>query len=155
MTSSTPPSGEVVNTPITQVQVDFSGAFDKTSIEASDLSLNGTAADGYQILDSDSILFEFNTSPIANQGLQTMSMRAGAILRESENRPLRAWTDTFYHDAQFDSGTLNDWSIFLSEAQDTGRRIIDRYLHNQKHGTHRLRTCRFRRVHRGRFVHGG
>ena len=96
---SRPAAGEIVTSLITQIEVDFSSPYDPASVQASDLTVNGIAATGFDLVDADSIRFRFSASPVSAQGPQTMSIAEGAIERTPGHGPLHAWTGVFHSDA--------------------------------------------------------
>lgn len=97
--SVTPGVGQVVNTPPVDFTVDLSSPYDPTSVVASDFTVNSVPASKVTLVDADTLLFHFNTSPVTAQGTQTMGIPAGAILRLSDLNPITAWNGSFRYDA--------------------------------------------------------
>ncbi len=96
--STTPAHDDLVSAPPTDVTLHFSDAIDPTSVQAGDLLVNAIAADSFNLDDSDSVTFHFNSSPVAVEGLQTMSLAADSILRQSDGDGVAAMTRTFFYD---------------------------------------------------------
>src|SRR5262249_55096410 len=68
--------------------------------DPNDFTVNGTPADMSSISgDLLSITFTFNTSPVVNQGAQTMHIPAGAFNQLSNNDPVLEFQCTFRYDA--------------------------------------------------------
>lgn len=97
--SITPAEGSSVATPITDLSVHFSQAIDPDSVDASDLSINGLAADSFSIDDDQTVTFHFATSPISTEGPQTVAVAAGSVLRASDGDAIDAYEATIYYDA--------------------------------------------------------
>jgi ELWxxDGT repeat protein len=95
---STPAGGEVVTARPTDFVINFSDPYLQSSVAAGDLLVNGIAADSVT-LETYSVTFHYNTSPVTAQGTQTMSVAAGTILRASDNGGNRAWNASFRYDA--------------------------------------------------------
>jgi len=105
---STPGSGSVVAAPATDFAIDFSAAYLSSSVQVEDLVVNGRAADSLTLTDADTVTFHYATSPVTDQGLQTMSIAAGAILRASDDGPIEAWSASFRYDAHVMGVTSTD-----------------------------------------------
>ncbi len=95
---SSPADGEIVTTPPTSFVIDFSAEYNPGTVDAGDLTVNGIAADSFLETDTDTITFQFATSPVTSQGLQTMSIASGAI-EGTGGSPLAAFSATFRYDA--------------------------------------------------------
>jgi fibronectin-binding autotransporter adhesin len=98
VTASTPASGAVLTTPPLTFSVTFNLPFDPASISNSSMLVNGVAASSFNY-SGNTINFTYATSPVTQQGLQTMSMAAGAILQQSSETPMTAFSSTFRYDA--------------------------------------------------------
>jgi subtilisin family serine protease/subtilisin-like proprotein convertase family protein len=96
---TTPAPGASVLTPPTEFEVSFTHAFDPATIDASDLEINGIAADSVAIVDGDTVSFAYATSPVAAEGPQTIVIVQGAVTRLSDADPVREWQSVFYYDA--------------------------------------------------------
>jgi protocatechuate 3,4-dioxygenase beta subunit/methionine-rich copper-binding protein CopC len=79
--SSTPAAGSVVTTtPPTTFSLTFTEPIDPSSITASDFKVNGVPADSASIsADGLTITYTYNTSPVTQQGDETMSLPEGAV----------------------------------------------------------------------------
>jgi len=96
--SSTPASGSVVTTRPADFVINFSDPYLSSSIDAGDLTVNGVAADTFTPTDLDTVTFHYSTSPVTTQGLQNMSIAAGAVLRASDHGANVAWNTSFRYD---------------------------------------------------------
>ncbi len=99
VTGTTPASGAIVTTPPTTFVVDFSDPYDSASVQPGDLTVNGIPATGRTFTDLDTVTFTFGVSPVTSQGLQTMTIAAGAITRDSDNDGVDAFSASFRYDA--------------------------------------------------------
>ncbi|MBL8829008.1 MAG: S8 family serine peptidase, partial [Planctomycetaceae bacterium] len=97
--SSTPAAGSVISTQPTSFTLNFNQAYVPSSVQASDFQVNGIPASSFVLTDLDTITFQFGTSPVSADGLQTMTMSEGAILRLSDNSDSRAYSETFRYDS--------------------------------------------------------
>ena len=78
-TVTSPTCGIIVVVPPTDFQINLSGPVDPTSVQASDLTVNGTPADSFVLLNGNTtITFHFNTSPVVGAD-NTMYIPAGAF----------------------------------------------------------------------------
>ncbi len=96
--TTTPATGSVVSTPPTDFVVQFSDPYTASSIQASDLTVNSIAANSFTLTNSTTVTFHFNTSPVVNQGVQTIALAAGAVTRQSDGKSLDAYSTTFRYD---------------------------------------------------------
>jgi hypothetical protein len=96
--SSTPANGSTVSTAPTDFTIALANAYDPNSVQASDLAVNGIAADSFTLTNSTTITFHYNSSPVTTQGLQTMSIAAGAITRQTDGSPVAAFSASFRYD---------------------------------------------------------
>jgi ELWxxDGT repeat protein len=99
VSGSTPADGATLATPPTDFSISFSEAYLTSSIAAGDLLVNGIAASSFTLTGAQSVTFHYNTSPVTSQGMQTMSLAADAVIRQSDNTGNRAWNATFRYDA--------------------------------------------------------
>ncbi|MFI5377923.1 MAG: S8 family serine peptidase [Tepidisphaerales bacterium] len=97
--SATPGNGQVVTSPPTDFTVHFSHPVAAATLDAGDLTVNGIPADSVSSPDSRTAVFHFNTSPVVNQGLQTVAMAAGAVERQGDAAVVQALATTFRYDA--------------------------------------------------------
>jgi methionine-rich copper-binding protein CopC len=93
-----PAAGSAVATAPTDFAITFSSPYATSGIVASDLTVNGVAADSFALTSTTTITFHFNTSPVTTQGLQNMSIAAGTLTRQADNSPLTAFSGTFRYD---------------------------------------------------------
>ncbi len=96
-TSTTPACNSTINTQPVDFIVNLSDPALPSSVQASDFTVNGTPANSftYSGPPSTQITFHFNSSPVVTQGLQTMHIPAGAILRNSDSMPIFEFNCTF------------------------------------------------------------
>ncbi|MEI8196558.1 MAG: hypothetical protein WCI73_11665, partial [Phycisphaerae bacterium] len=98
---SNPAGRAVVTTPPTSFTITFSYAIDPASLQAGDLTVNGGAADGVS-LSTDGLVatFTYASSPVTAQGLQTMTMAAGAVTKLGDpTTTLASFSSSFRYDA--------------------------------------------------------
>ncbi|MCC9609444.1 S8 family serine peptidase [Blastopirellula sp. JC732] len=123
--------GESIDSPITDFTIDFSSAFDPSTVAASDFLVNGQAADSLTIVDGNTVTFHFSQSPITTQGAQRMELLAGSVERNGDGLSLSTFVREFFYDAApltvtdtniTDGATLSDIPKYLqltfSEAID-------------------------------------
>src|SRR5262245_45762318 len=97
--SSVPAAGQVVTVAPTDFVIQLAGAVDPATVQPSDLSVNGVGATSFSINGTgDTITFHYITSPATTQGLQSMSIPAGAMTRLADSSPLTAFFATFRYD---------------------------------------------------------
>src|SRR5262249_19770252 len=96
--SSTPAAGDIIATPPNDFVIHFSDAYDPTTVDATDLTVNGIAADSVAQTDASTLTFHFDVSPVTTEGLQTMSMAADAVTRLSDGDPLQPFSANFRFD---------------------------------------------------------
>ena len=94
---SNPSAGSVVTTPPTAIAVEFSVPYDPASIDAGDLTVNGIPANGFTLVDAQTVSFEFASSPVTVEGAQTMQIAEGAIDNSMSGGALSEWQATFYY----------------------------------------------------------
>jgi hypothetical protein len=100
VTNADPACGSVVDTQPTDFIINLSDPVDPATVQASDFTVNGTPADNFSLSNLNStITFHFNTSPVQNQGEQTMHIPAGAFNQASNNDPVLEFQCTFRYDA--------------------------------------------------------
>ena len=96
--SSNPAAGSVASSPPTNFTITFASQYTPSTIAANDLTVNGVAADSFTLINSTTVTFHYNTSPVSQQGLQIMSIAAGAITWQSDGAPLAAFNASFRYD---------------------------------------------------------
>ena len=85
VTTTDPTCNSVINTQPTQFDVNLSDAVNESSVQPSDFTVNGIAANSVSFSNGDlTITFTFNTSPVTTQGVQTMHIPADAFTRQSD-----------------------------------------------------------------------
>ncbi len=79
---SDPAQGQVVTTtPPTTFSLTFNEPIVPSSVEAADFTVNGTPADGdYLSPDDTTIYYTFTSSPVINQGVETMELPADSVI---------------------------------------------------------------------------
>ena len=98
--SSTVPSVfAVVNAPLTSFTVNLSEDYLPSSIDATDFTVNSLPASAFSLIDADTVEFTFAASPLSTQGLQSMSIAAGAILSLAESSASLQFNGSFRWDA--------------------------------------------------------
>jgi hypothetical protein len=109
VTTTVPAVGSVISTQPTSFTVNVTDPVNSASLQAGDFTVNGVPADSFAYTaGTTSIVFSFNSTPVAAQGLQTMSVAAGAFTRDPDGDPVLSFTGTFRYDAlllQVDSTT--------------------------------------------------
>lgn len=95
----TPAEGSVVTSLATDFELQFSEPIDTSGVSAAALLVNGIAADSVSIVDSETLIFHFLSSPITSEGVQQMTMAAGAVVTLADGSPLNAFSGTFRYDA--------------------------------------------------------
>jgi hypothetical protein len=101
VTTTIPAVASVISNQPTAFTVNISEPADPASLQASDFSVNGTPASSVAYTPgSTTIVFNFGTSPVTTQGLQTMSVPAGAFTSAAAGDPVAAFTGTFRYDVQ-------------------------------------------------------
>src|SRR5262249_40872868 len=97
--SSNPAAGQVVGTTPNDFTIHWSDAVDPATVNPSDLTVNGIAADSDSVSgDGKTTVFHYTVSPVTTQGPQSMHIAAGAILRLSDGNANEAFDATFYYD---------------------------------------------------------
>src|SRR5262249_18777988 len=100
VTSSVPAHGDIITTRPTSFVLNFSDAVRPSTVDASALRVNGIAANSFTLSSGNrQVTFSYTVSPVTAEGVQTMTMDAGAILRASDGSPVRAFTATFRYTA--------------------------------------------------------
>ncbi len=153
--ASTPANGSVVvGTPPTDFSLTFSGAYTPNSIAASDLKVNGIAANSFTLTSSTTVKFHYNSTPVTTQGLQSMTVAAGLISSATGDPRNLAFSASFRYDAvvitidsttpangsittlpftsltahfneAFDPATIGNANLTLSQGSITGFSIVD------------------------------
>jgi hypothetical protein len=99
VTTTIPAVASVISTQPTTFTVNISEPANPASLQAGDFTVNGTPASSFAYTPgSTTILFTFGASPVTTQGLQTMSIAAGAFTSAAAGDPVAAFTGTFRFD---------------------------------------------------------
>src|SRR6266550_1138451 len=109
VTTTTPACNAIINTQPVDFIINLSDPVDPTTVQATDFTVNGTAANSFVLSNGNAtITFHFNSSPVTTPGPQTMHIAAGAFNRASDNQPNFAFDCTFCFDtAQLQVTTTN------------------------------------------------
>ncbi len=97
---STPARDAVVATPPFTYAITFASPVDPTSLQADDLRVNTTPADDVTLsADGKTATFMYDVTPVADEGLQSMSIAAGAVTKLGDPAVgLEPFTVTFRYD---------------------------------------------------------
>src|SRR5262247_3415238 len=99
VTTTVPAVASVISTQPTTFTVNISEPVDPASLQASDFAVNGISASDFAYTPgSTTIVFTFDASPVTTEGLQTMSVPAGAFIGAVTGNPVAAFTGTFRYD---------------------------------------------------------
>ncbi len=99
VTGIEPACNSVVATQPTDFTVNVSDPVDPNTLQPGDFTVNGTPADTVSYTpNTTTMVFHFNTSPLINQGLQTMHIPQDAIERASDDSPVFEFQCTFRYD---------------------------------------------------------
>jgi immune inhibitor InhA-like protein len=99
VTTTVPAVGSVISNQPTTFTVNITEPANPASLQAGDFSVNGISASSVDYTPgSTSILFTFGSSPVTTEGLQTMSIPAGAFTSAAAGDPVAAFTGTFRFD---------------------------------------------------------
>src|SRR5438132_1272006 len=100
VTTTTPACNSVIFTQPTDFIVNLSDPALPSSVQATDFTVNNIPANSFTLSNSNqTITFHYTSTPVTTQGLQTMHIPAGAILRNSDSMPIFEFTCTFRYDA--------------------------------------------------------
>lgn len=97
-TSIVPLPNEIVDTALTSFTIDFSDPINTSSVNATDLVVNSIAADGFSIIDPDTVEFTFTTSPVTVEGAQSMLMPANSVTQASNGDGVSELSVKFFYD---------------------------------------------------------
>ena len=99
VTTTVPAVASVISNQPTTFTVNISEPADPASLQAGDFSVNGISASSVDYTPgSTTIFFTFGSSPVTTEGLQTMSVPAGAFTSAAAGDPVAAFTGTFRFD---------------------------------------------------------
>ncbi|MGI9458228.1 MAG: lamin tail domain-containing protein, partial [Aeoliella sp.] len=91
--ASDPPNGAALTSLPTTYTVDFNIPYDMTTVDADDLTIDGTAATAVQIIDA--LTLEFTLPPGSGAQQHTVAIAAGAITSSVDSLPLESFDATF------------------------------------------------------------
>ena len=118
-----PAVGSVVSTQPTDFVVDVREAVQPATLQASDFTVNGIAANTVDYTPGTTTMtFHFTTTPVTTQGAQTMHIAQGAFLSDPAGDPVHEFNGTFYYDVsllQVDSSVPPVGSTFSPPAPGT------------------------------------
>ncbi|HET9218893.1 MAG TPA: PKD domain-containing protein, partial [Terriglobia bacterium] len=99
--STSPAVGSVVVSPSVPLDyvVNFSDPIQAATVNADDFRVDGIAANSFVINSATQVTFRFLTAPFLSQGVHTMTMAAGVILRDPDGDGLGAFSGNFRYDA--------------------------------------------------------
>jgi subtilisin family serine protease len=98
LTLQTPAAGTVQGTAPTSFTLKADADVAPTSVQATDLTVNGIAADSVTLVDAQTLRFDFNASPATTVGLQQVTVAAGVITRAADTQANVGLSATFYYD---------------------------------------------------------
>ncbi|MBO0797247.1 MAG: hypothetical protein J2P31_00335, partial [Blastocatellia bacterium] len=99
VTTTVPTVASVISTQPKTFTVNISEPADPASLQASDFAVNGTPASNFAYTPgSTTIVFTFAASPVTTEGLQTMSIAAGAFTGAAAGDPVAEFNGTFRYD---------------------------------------------------------
>ena len=99
VTGADPACGSVVTTQPTEFVINLSDAVNEGTVDPSDFTVNGIPADSDSFSNGDlTITFTFNSTPVVNQGEQTMHIPQDAFTRQSDNQGVFEFSCTFRYD---------------------------------------------------------
>ncbi|CAN5513801.1 hypothetical protein BH20VER1_BH20VER1_03670 [soil metagenome] len=95
-----PAVGSVVFAPRTAFTVNVSQPVDATTLQGSDFAVNGLPANSVAYTPGTTTMtFNYTTSPMSMQGVQTMHIAAGAFLSAPKGNQVQEFSGTFRYDA--------------------------------------------------------
>src|SRR5204863_655820 len=98
-TSTDPACGSVITTQPTDFVVNLSDAVNEGTVDPGDFTVNGTPANSVTFQNGDlTITLHFDSSPVVNQGEQTMHIPQDAFTRQSDNQGVFEFNCTFRYD---------------------------------------------------------
>lgn len=109
-----PEPNVIVDTAPTTFTLDFSEPINVGSVQASDLAVNSIAADGFTLIDSDTVEFSYSSSPVTVEGVQAIELAANSVTQASNGDGVSALSVQFFFDPtplQVDAVTPLDGGI--------------------------------------------
>jgi hypothetical protein len=99
VTTTVPAVASVISNQPTTFTVNTSEPVEAATLQASDFAVNGISASNFEYTPgSTTIVFTFDASPVTIEGLQTMSIAAGAFTGAVTGNPVAAFTGAFRFD---------------------------------------------------------
>src|SRR5215467_13203540 len=99
VTTTVPAVASIISTQPTTFTVNISEPINPASLQASDFTVNGISATSVAYTPgTTTTTFTFSSSPVTAQGLQTMSIPAGAFTSAAAGDPVAAFSGTFRYD---------------------------------------------------------
>jgi hypothetical protein len=99
VTNADPACGSVIDTQPTDFIINLSDAVNEGTVEPGDFTVNGIPADSVSFQNGDlTITFHFDSTPVVNQGEQTMHIPQDAFTRQSDNQGVFEFNCTFRFD---------------------------------------------------------
>ena len=99
VTTADPACGSVVTTQPTDFVINLSDAVNEGTVDPTDFTVNGIPADSDSFSNGDlTITFHFDSTPVVNQGEQTMHIPQDAFTRQSDNQGVFEFSCTFRYD---------------------------------------------------------
>src|SRR5262249_45251946 len=103
VTTTTPAVNSIVSSVPVDYVVNFTDPINTSTVDASDFTVTNdsstpVAADSFVINTSTEVPFHSNSPPFNTQGLHTMAVAAGSILRASDGSPVAAFSGPFRYD---------------------------------------------------------
>jgi subtilisin family serine protease len=95
----TPGAGAIVTAAPTSFSIEFAEPVNAATLDASDLTVNGIAADAVSIDSPARATFTFAASPVTAEGVQTIALAAGVVTRPGDGLGNAPFSDTFRYDA--------------------------------------------------------
>ena len=96
VTNTTPTCNSIINTQPVDFIINLSDPVNPATVQATDFTVNGTAANLFALSNSNAtITFHFTSSPVTTQGSQTMNIPANAFNRASDNQGNFAFNCSF------------------------------------------------------------
>jgi len=97
VSSSDPARGGLVSEPPTAFTVTFTSLYNPATVDVTDLSVNGLSPDSVAQIDAYTLEFTFATSPVTEEGVQSMQIAAGALEEWGTGEPIVQWDATFIY----------------------------------------------------------
>jgi subtilisin family serine protease len=95
---SAPGRGQIVGAPTNEFSVVFTYPYEPSTLEASDLAVDGMAADSVSAVDDVTAVFSFGQTPVTNEGAHLIHMAPGAVLRQGNGQPVGEYSASFRYD---------------------------------------------------------